>query len=243
MMHIDLNSDVGEGVGNEAQLIPYLSSCNIACGGHAGDTATMLEVLAFAKISNVKIGAHPSYPDRKNFGREAMTISHELLKESITSQIKLLISLAAKSGQHVHHVKPHGALYNEAAKNEEIAHLIIDTILEIDDRLVLYVPHNSVIASLAVSKLAISIEGFADRNYNDDYSLVSRSSPDAVLTSHNAVLPHVLRMVKKRQLKTINNLTLPFDVDTLCVHGDTENALQIVKEIHKAFAQENILIK
>ncbi|WP_035334225.1 5-oxoprolinase subunit PxpA [Dokdonia sp. PRO95] len=243
MIHIDLNSDVGEGVGNEAQLMPYLSSCNIACGGHAGDTATMLEVLAFAKISNVKIGAHPSYPDRSNFGREAMTISNALLKESITSQIKLLINLAAKSGQHVHHVKPHGALYNQAAKDEQIAHLIIDTILEIDDRLVLYVPHNSVIASLAVSKLAISIEGFADRNYNDDYSLVSRSLPDAVLTSHSTILPHVLQMVKQRQLKTVNNLTLPFDVNTLCVHGDTENALQIVKEIHKAFTQENILIK
>ena len=243
MIHIDLNSDVGEGIGNEAQLMPYLSSCNIACGGHAGDNESMLEALAFAKISNVNIGAHPSYPDRKNFGREIMQISPALLKESITSQIKRFISLAAKNGQQVHHVKPHGALYNQAAKDEETAHLIIDTILAIDDRLMLYVPYNSVIASIAVSKLAICIEGFADRNYNNDYSLVSRSLPEAVLTSHNAILPHVLRMVKERQLKTINNLILPFDIDTLCVHGDTENALQIIKEIHKSFLQENISIK
>lgn len=243
MMQIDLNSDVGEGIGNEAQLMPYLSSCNIACGGHAGDQKTILEVLAFAKEANVKVGAHPSYPDRTNFGREVMPISLFALKKSLKSQINLLIDLANQRGQKVHHIKPHGALYNQAAKDKKIAQLIIDAVLEIDDQIKLYVPYNSVIASLASSKLQLEVEGFADRNYNNDYSLVSRKLPDALLISKNAVISHVLPMIKEQTLTTIDKKCIPFTIDTLCVHGDTENAFNILKALHETLTREGVIIR
>lgn len=242
MNAIDLNCDVGEGVGNEAQLMPYISSCNIACGGHAGDMETMKKVLAFAKANHVKPGAHPSYPDKENFGREVIDIPSSALKNSIISQIKLLQQVAEKSQTKLFHVKPHGALYNRAAQHKGTAQIVIDAVLETDDELLLYVPYNSIIGQLAQTKLRTMTEGFADRAYNDDYSLVSRKIEGAVFSNVDQVVQHVLPMIKNSQLTTINKLKLPFNIDTLCVHGDTQNAFEILKALHASLIKEGISI-
>ena len=242
MLYIDLNSDVGEGVGNEAQLMPYLSSCNIACGGHAGDEKTMREVLAFAKAHKVKVGAHPSYPDTTNFGRKEIAISSEALKATIIAQIRDLQQLALENDQIVHHVKPHGALYNKAAVDEETATVIIEAILEVDSNLKLYAPYNSLIEKLAKARLQVLVEGFADRSYNSDYTLVSRTLPNAVLTIEDEVIDHIIPMIKHQKLWTIDGKQLPFAIDTLCVHGDTKDAFSLLKAISKRIGTEGINI-
>lgn len=242
MLSINLNSDVGEGVKNERHLMPYLSSCNIACGGHAGDAQSMREMLAFAKANNVKIGAHPSYPDRAHFGREAMVISATELKESIISQIKNLQKLASENGQSLHHIKPHGALYNKAAVDEKTAAIIIEAIIEVDAHLKLYAPYNSTILALAKGKIETLVEGFADRNYNEDYTLVSRKNPKALLKTATKVCNHIIPMIKSQELITISGIRLPFKIDTLCVHSDTENAVLLLKAISSSLNKEQIEI-
>lgn len=242
MLFIDLNSDVGEGVGNESQLMPYLSSCNIACGGHAGDEKSMREVLAFAKANNVQIGAHPSYPDRTHFGREEMKISTAHLKQALIDQIKELQRLAIKNDQKLHHVKPHGALYNKAAVDEETAMIIINAIIEVDKNVKLYAPYNSVILALAKGKLTTLVEGFADRNYEDDYTLVSRKHPKALLQSAAEVCSHIIPMIKRQELHSVTGKRLPFKIDTLCIHGDTKNAPHLLKTVSTKLAEEGIHI-
>ncbi|WP_405211829.1 5-oxoprolinase subunit PxpA [Dokdonia sp. Asnod2-E02] len=242
MISIDINSDVGEGIGNEALLMPLISSCNIACGGHAGDEKTMREVLAFAKAYNVKIGAHPSYPDKENFGRLPMDISKKTLQESLRNQITTLKNLAEESGLPLHHIKPHGALYNKAARDEETAMIVIETVHSIDKNLALYVPYGSLIARLARPRLKTIVEGFADRAYNSDYSLVSRSEYGSVLHDTKQVLTHVLSMVKDEILTTRDGKNLSFKIDTICVHGDTENALEIVRNLHTKLTKKGIQI-
>lgn len=242
MYQIDLNSDVGEGVGNEDIIMPYLSSCNIACGAHAGGTEIIQKVIQLAVRHHVKIGAHPSYPDRANFGRRVVPMDPIALKNSIRDQI-LVVSAFAKAQQtKLHHIKPHGALYNKAAADEKLAKLIIETVEEIDDTLCLFVPFNSVIASLAKDRLQIMVEGFADRNYNDDYSLVSRSDPKALLTNPEAVWQHIFPMITEDALTTVTGKIASFKIDTLCVHGDTESAIEIVKQLHLQCATHQISI-
>lgn len=240
MSSIDLNSDVGEGVGNEAQLLPLLSSCNIACGAHAGDETTMKAVIALALRHQVKIGAHPGYDDKAHFGRVALTLSRKQLKHSITTQILTLKNIATHLGASLHHVKPHGALYNKAAVDPETASVIIESILEIDETLILYAPYNSVLVERAQGVLPVWIEGFADRNYNTDYTLVSRSQENALITEPARVLEHIKTMVTHKELHCISGQKLPIQLDTLCVHGDTPQALEIVRYLRQQAALHQI---
>ena len=237
---IDINSDVGEGIGNEAQLLPLLTSCNIACGGHAGDTQTMEKVTTLALQHNLKIGAHPGYEDKANFGRVPITLlpageagSRKQLRQSITRQILELKMIVEEKGGRLHHVKPHGALYNQASVDREIASIIIDAVATIDNELILYAPFNSVIAKMAKDILPLKIEGFADRNYNRDYTLVSRSQPNALLTEPKSVIQHIAHMVAHQELHTITGEICPIQIETLCLHGDTPKALDIVQYIRK----------
>lgn len=242
MYSIDLNSDVGEGVGNEAQLLPLLSSCNIACGGHAGDDAIIQRTIQIAIAHNVKIGAHPGYPDKENFGRTILDISTTDLRKSLIEQIQTVKVFAERQHQKLHHVKVHGALYNLAAVDIAIAKLIIDVVKDIDDQLFLYVPYQSVIQKEAVGVLHTKVEGFADRRYHNDYKLVSRTLSDAVIHNANEVLAHIIPMIKEQHLITITNEKLPFHIETLCVHGDTPEAFQILKEIHQGLKSHQIEI-
>lgn len=241
-LSIDINCDVGEGVGNEAELMPYISSCNIACGAHAGSVKIIDEVISLAKKHKVKIGAHPSFPDRENFGRVVLDIPKKELQYSIENQINLLKERAALQGEKLHHIKPHGALYNLIAKDSEMAKLVIKAIQNTCPELFLYVPYNSVIATEALkSNLQILYETFADRNYNEDLTLVSRSKENALITNKEAVFTHIKRMIVNKEVATIAGIK-KIVADTICVHGDTKNAVELVKYIFTTLSKNNIKV-
>jgi len=244
VISIDINADVGEGLGNEADLMPFLSSCNIACGGHAGDEVIMSQIVKLAKKHHVKVGAHPSFPDKANFGRVNLDISDAELYASIIDQISALKNIAEAEGVTLNHIKPHGALYNLAAKDEKTARVVIEVIKRLELPIDLYAPFNSVIANLAKQEnIAVTFEAFADRNYNDDLSLVSRTNSNAILHKKEAVLCHVLSIVKNRKVTSISGVEVPIKATTICVHGDTKNALEILKYLSSNLKQNGIQIQ
>ena len=230
MVKIDLNADVGEGLNNEALLMPYLNSCNIACGGHAGNREITKQVVTLANHYKVKIGAHPSFPDLENFGRVEMDIAAADLFSSIKSQIRSLNSVLRETRTPLHHIKPHGALYNLAAKDKRYAIIIIEAIKGISTPLKLYAPYGSVIGKLAnAENIEVKYEAFADRNYNNDLTLVSRSRPSATINNKEEVWNHVQRILLKGKVKTIDGKLKKIEADTLCVHGDNPMANEILK--------------
>lgn len=233
---IDINCDMGEGVNNEHLLMPYITSCNIACGGHAGDVQTMQSVVTLCKKYGVKIGAHPSYPDKENFGRESMQITAEKLSESIIQQIQALEKIVEDGDHNIHHIKPHGALYNDLVKNSSLANIFLDAIDSYKGKLTLYSPFGSIIATEALKKgFHVIYEAFADRNYNDDLSLVSRKNKNAVITESDQVIAHVSLMKSNGTVKTISGKEVHLKASTFCVHSDTDNAILIIQKLHDAF--------
>lgn len=239
---IDINADVGEGIGNEVELLPLLSSCNIACGGHASDYNTMTEVVRLAKQHEVKIGVHPSFPDRDNFGRVVLKLSEKALYNSLKAQISNFLDVLNEQDTSLHHIKPHGALYNLAAKDEVTASVIVEVVNSLGMPVKLYAPYKSVMASLAEQNgIEVIYEAFADRNYNTDLSLVSRNYDNAILHNETDVLEHVLRMVKDQNVLSIQGEIVPLKATTFCVHGDTKNALQILKYLRQELPRHNIL--
>lgn len=234
MKKIDINCDVGEGVNNEERLLPFIQSCNIACGAHAGDEQLMRNIVKLALNFNVKIGAHPSYPDKENFGRKSIKISSSDLILSIQKQLHTLNTIISEEGGILHHIKPHGALYNDIAKNSALSLVFLEAIFKYKNFTKLVVPFNSIIAKNAL-KLGFSIiyEGFADRNYNDDLSLVSRNEKNAVLTDIIEIEKHVKRMLFKNEVITISGEKATIKAATFCVHSDTENAVEIVQKLSK----------
>ncbi|MBU2997516.1 5-oxoprolinase subunit PxpA [Cellulophaga baltica] len=243
-MHtIDINCDVGEGVGNEQEILPLISSCNIACGGHAGDENTIRTVLQLALKNNVKIGAHPSYPDKENFGRQSIFISDENLKESIKNQLAFFLSILKEEKGVMHHIKAHGALYNDIAKTKNLATVFLDSIKDYKTDAILYVPYNSVVAFEAQKRgFTIAFEAFADRNYNDDLSLVSRKEPNSLLKEGKTILAHIKEMVINGRVKTINNNFMSIISQTYCIHGDTVNASEILMYLDKELPNHNITV-
>lgn len=241
---IDINADVGEGMGNESELMPYISSCNIACGGHAGDEDTMHEVVKLAKEYKVKIGAHPSFPDKENFGRVNMDISCAALYTSLKHQITDLLNVLYQENATLHHIKPHGALYNLASKEARVANVIIEVVKSMHRPVQLYVPCKSVIAKLAQENdIAITCEAFADRNYNDDLSLVSRKEANAIITDSKEMVEHVLNMVQNKKVKTVSGKEKHILAQTICVHGDSPNAIKMVKKLNKKMQKSDIRIR
>ncbi len=242
-IHIDINCDVGEGMGNENGLLPFISSCNIACGGHAGDEETMLETIKLAKKYKVRAGAHPSYPDRENFGRTSMEIPEDGLIHSIRSQIADLNSLLNKEQVPLHHIKPHGALYNDLAQNRQLSLVFLEAVTEFKKDAILYVPFNSYVEEEAEKKgFRVMREAFADRNYNADLSLVSRNLPDALIRDPQKVLQHLTGMVMDQEVRTLKGEKIAVHADTFCVHGDTPMAIEIVRHLFEKLPERNILL-
>lgn len=236
MKKVNINCDVGEGIGNEGIIMPFLKSCSIACGGHAGDSNSMRYIVQLAIKNKVKIGAHPSYPDKENFGRKSIEMNLADLKASIFNQIQQLNKIIVQEKGNLHHIKPHGALYNDIVKNSELAHTFLEAISPFKNTVVLFVPFNSEIEKMALKhKYSIVYEVFADRNYNSDLSLVNRNLPNAVITNAAQIKSRIEAIIKLGLVTTINGEKIPIKGETFCVHSDTENAAEIIQNLAQLY--------
>lgn len=234
---IDINCDMGEGMNNEAELMPYISSANIACGFHAGDEDTMHTVVALALKHNVAVGAHPSFPDRENFGRTEMKTGNTELYDLIAEQLFSLNKILQASGGLMKHVKPHGALYNLSARDPVTADIIAKAVKDFDSRLILFGLSGSVSLSAAqAAGLQTAAEVFADRTYQDDGSLTPRSMAGALIHDRNEMLKQVLQLLKTQTVNSVSGKTIPLIADTVCIHGDGAHATDFVKAIYEGLS-------
>ena len=233
MINVNLNADLGEGTNIEKVIMPFLSSCSIACGGHTGDADTMSEAIQIAVESNVKIGAHPSYPDKDGFGRIPISISNKDLSKSLISQINSLKQILNDFQINLDHIKPHGALYNLSAKNYDLAMLLIEVIMQNYDDVFLYVPSGSLIEKLALeNSVKIKKEVFLDRNYNSDNSLVSRNNDNAIIKSSKLMFDRIENITKNGFLLSLNGKKIFLKADTFCIHGDSPNIVDYLNELN-----------
>ncbi|UAM97121.1 5-oxoprolinase subunit PxpA [Polaribacter litorisediminis] len=240
---IDINCDVGEGMNNEHLLMPHISSCSIACGGHFGTVKSIDKAIELARAYQVKIGAHPSFPDTENFGRKLIPMSEAALKTSIQNQLNLFLKRVSFFNEKLHHIKPHGALYNAITVDENLANLFVNSIKIYMKDVFLYVPYNSFIEKVALqNSIKIKYEAFADRNYNDDLTLVSRNEKNALITHKQDVFKHVFNMAKNGKVQAISSLEKQIKVDTFCIHGDTENAIEIAAYVSENLKKEGFKI-
>ncbi len=231
-MRIDLNCDMGEGMPNDAALMPFISSANIACGFHAGDEHTMETTVKLCKDFGVRIGAHPSFPDRVNFGRTLMEMSPEEIYKIVRVQIQALDKHASVQGEKIHHVKPHGALYNASAKDPAIAKAIAQAVFDEDPNMLLLGLSGSYsLAAAEALGLKTAHEVFGDRAYQADGSLVPRNQAHACLDQTEEVIHQVKRMVQKGEFEAISGEIIPLRIDTICLHGDGPHALEFAKAI------------
>ena len=249
MMKVDLNCDLGEAFGNysfggDKDIIPLITSANIACGFHAGDENVMNQTVNLAKENHVSIGAHPGFPDLKGFGRRKMDISPTEVYNLIVYQLGALEGFCKVHQTRIKHVKPHGALYNMGAKNKAIAKAIAKAVYDFDSTIVLVGLSNSLLISEAQAiGLKTASEVFADRRYEDNGQLVSRKEPDAVITDSDEALKQVLKMVTENKVISRNGKEIDLETDTICVHGDGKHALEFVEQIRKKLTKEGIDIQ
>ncbi len=231
---IELNADIGEGC-DDAALMPYLLRVSIACGGHAGDAASMAAALRLAAEHGAAAGAHPAYPDRAHFGRRILPARADDIVAWVTQQTEALAEAAARLGLRLAHVKPHGALYNVAAGDVAVAEAIARAVTAVDTRLILIgLAGSQLPAAGRAAGLAVLEEGFADRRYRPDGQLVSRETPGAVLTDPAAAAAQALCLAQRLPLPALPAGSVSVEVDTLCVHGDTPGAITIARAVHAA---------
>ncbi|WP_124981342.1 LamB/YcsF family protein [Nonlabens xiamenensis] len=232
--NIDINCDLGEGLENESQIMPYISSCNIACGGHAGDTTSIHRCLKLAKQHSVKVGVHPSFEDRAHFGRRMLEISESRFRESVTQQIHLFLQEVNVLEMDFHHIKMHGALYHATANQTHYANWLVRLMKDQFHDIPLYLPPGSLLEQLCLNEgIAYFKEGFADRAYQGARSLVSRGENGAVLSDAQAVINQISSMVIDQQVQLHSGNKIDLEVDTICLHGDhleTVNQLPYIME-------------
>jgi len=240
---IHINCDLGEGGEFDHKIIPLISAANIACGGHAGNLESMRKTVDLALLNKVEIGAHPSYPDTANFGRKSMKMTAEDLKISIQGQVTTLKQIAEAQGGVLTHIKLHGALYNDAAKSRNISKVVVNALEEMQLNLRLYAPIKSQLHEVAMGRFEVFNEAFADRNYQADYSLVSRSSPHAIIQNREEVFQHVMEIYDNQKIVLKDGSYLIGEADTFCLHSDTPAALEILRYLNKEFASKQIQIK
>lgn len=244
MKSIDLNCDLGEGLTTDEQIIPLISSANIACGYHAGDVDTMKRTIELCLQQHVAIGAHPSWPDKENFGRTEMQKTAEEIYEIVTAQLFILAQTAKEQGAKLHHVKPHGALYNQSAKGKLIAAAIAKAVYDFDPSLIMFGLSGSVSLTEATALgLQTAHEVFADRTYQDDGSLTPRSQPNALITDEQTSLKQILQMINMHTVTSVTGKIITLKADTICIHGDGSNAVAFAKTISSALKQAHIDIK
>lgn len=245
---IDLNCDLGEwktgkGISRDEAIMPYISSCNIACGGHIGDEESIRSTIQLAKKFGVSIGAHPSYPDTLNFGRKVMDISSDELKMSLKDQLNTFNKYLKEEGGSFHHIKPHGALYNQAAKDQKTAEIIVSVIKGFNGNIPVYLPQHSISKKVAMEAgLQVVHEVFADRTYEEDLSLRNRTLKGAVIKDENTVIAQLRSMVFGGEVVTYSGKIKPIQAETICLHSDTSGAVQLAKTIHEFLIHNGVKI-
>lgn len=241
-MAVDLNADVGEGC-DDAALLPYLTSANVACGFHAGDPSIMDATVALALARGIRVGAHPGYPDRENFGRIRMDLPAEDVENLVLYQITALEGFVRARGARLTHVKPHGALYHAAAESAEIAAAVASGIRRAGEGLTVISQAGSLLLDAARrAGLPVAKEAFADRRYRADGKLVSRSEPDALLTDPEEAADQAVSLARGERVRARDGSRLEVEADTICLHGDTPGAPQIARRIRERFAKEGIAV-
>jgi len=241
---VDLNADLGETAGHDEELLTLVTSANIACGFHAGDADTMHECISAARDHGVAVGAHPSLFDRENFGRKEFPVTPDEVFEGVSYQLGVFQAIASDLSVRPNHVKPHGALYNMATRDEKIAKEIARAILVVDPSLILFAPGNSALAEAGQGvKLHVACEVFADRNYLSDGSLVPRNRPDAFLRDPEEAAARVLRMLRERKVRSLDGVDVDVRAETVCVHGDTPGAVKFARTLRSLLEKEEVTIR
>lgn len=249
MARIDLNCDMGEGfgvyrLGNDEAMMDYVTSVNIACGFHAGDPLVMRKTVQIAIKKGVAIGAHPGFPDLLGFGRRAMSITPDEAYAYVVYQIGALSAFVQAEGGEMTHVKPHGALYNLAAKDVTLAEAIARAVYDVNPTLILYgLAGSELIAAGKKIGLRTASEAFADRTYQQDGSLTPRNAPQALMMDEQEAVAQVIKMVSEGYVRTLEGVDVPIEADTVCIHGDGPNALAFAKKLHETLQREGIKIR
>jgi 5-oxoprolinase (ATP-hydrolysing) subunit A len=248
-MRVDVNADVGESfgtyrLGQDPELIPLITSANIACGFHAGDPGVMRATVSLARTHGVAIGAHPSFDDLVGFGRRAVAASPREIEDLVVYQIGALMGVAAAQGLSLSHVKAHGALYNIAAREAPVAAAIARAVASISGELILVGPPQSQLIKAGTREgLRTAAEGFVDRAYCADGSLVARSQPNAIIEDPLVAVQRAVRMVRDRVVEAIDGTLVPLEIDTICVHGDTPGAVALASRLRAALADAGIEVR
>lgn len=245
-MQVDLNSDLGESfgrytIGNDAAVIGRICSANIACGFHAGDPLVMMQTVRLCREASVRVGAHPGFPDLLGFGRRNLSVSFDEAKAYVLCQLGALDAFCRANGVRMQHVKPHGALYNMAAKDETLSRAICEAVREFDDGLiVLGLAGSALVDTAKALGLRAAAEVFADRAYEPDGTLVARSKPNAMITDEDEAIARVITMVREHRVTAVNGQSIEIVPDSICVHGDGEKALLFVEKIRAALGENQI---
>ena len=249
VMEININCDLGEkskfhSTENDPDLLNIVNSANIACGYHAGDEATMSKVIDISIKNDVSIGAHPSFNDPDNFGRKRMNLDSSEVRKIIFDQYEILQTVASKYSENVTHIKPHGALNNMACEDIDLATTIAKAINEISKDMIYLVPTGSKMETAAKKlNMKIACEIFADRNYEDDGNLVSRSKSNALITDPEQAKIHVLQMVKSQSINCLSGKQIPCKIDSVCIHGDNKSSLATAKSIKENLIENKLILK
>jgi len=243
-LFVDLNADLGEGSGHDNELFELISSASIATGFHAGDSDTMHAAVCAAKEHGVAVGAHPSFFDRENFGRKELKMPNEEVFDAVAYQLGIFQAIASALDVRPNHVKPHGALYNMAVRDPELADAIARAIKSVDPKLILFAPDNSELARAGEAHgVQIAREIFADRNYLNDGWLVPRTRPDALLRDPEEAAQRVLRMLREGKVRSVEGRDVDVRGETICVHGDTPGAVEFARELRMQLEREGVSIR
>lgn len=241
---IDLNADLGEGAGTDGDLLPYITSANVACGAHAGDLETIRRTVELAQARGVGIGAHPSFPDREGFGRRAMALPPEDVVATVAAQIEAVAQAARGAGTRLQHVKPHGALYTQAATDRVLAAAIGEAVRRVDASLIVMALAGSPLAAVLLDLgLRVAQEAFIDRGYSSRGTLVPRSRPGALITDPEAAVQRAVLLATRHVVSTESGETIPVEANTLCIHGDTPRAAVMARAVRRALDQAGISVR
>jgi 5-oxoprolinase (ATP-hydrolysing) subunit A len=241
---VDLNADLGEGAGHDDELLALVTSANIACGFHAGDAETMRRSIDTARDRNVAVGAHPSLFDRENFGRKELPVKSDEIFDAVVYQLGIFQAIAEAAHVRPNHVKPHGALYNMAVRDLELANAIGRAIARIDTKLILFAPQNSALKQAGTANgLQIAHEVFADRNYLSNGALVPRTRPDALLHDPEEAAARVVRMLREGKVRSVDGVDVVVRAETVCLHGDTPGAVEFARALKSRLEKEAVTIR